>query len=166
MGAKPGNKNALGNEGGRPPIYTDPKELEQQCEAYFIWIQGESHKETKIIKDKETGAHEEVQIEVWDRFPENATITGLTLFLGFESRSTLYEYEKKFEFSYIIKRAMLMVENEYEKAVRSDKVPTGSIFVLKNMGWADKQELDHTSKGEKISFTPISFVKPKDDRNK
>ena len=28
----------------------------------------------------------------------------------------------------------------------------GSIFALKNFGWTDKQEIDHTSKGEKMGF--------------
>lgn len=162
MPAPAGNKNAVGNEGGRPPIYDNPKTLEETCEGYFKWIQGEFHMEKVQIKDKETGRIDEMDSKVWDRYPENPTITGLALFLGFDSRSTIYEYRDKVEFSYVIKRAMLRVENEYEKAVRADKVPTGSIFVLKNMGWSDKQEIDHTTKGDKIQSNSIDYSKLSD----
>ena len=83
------------------------------------------------------------------------TITGLCLHCGFESRQSFYEYEVKPEFTYIIKRARLMIENGYEKALMSDKV-TGPIFALKNMGWADKQEIDHTTNGK--DMTPVVTV--------
>jgi hypothetical protein len=33
--APKGNKNALGNEGGRPPLYSSPKELEERITEYF-----------------------------------------------------------------------------------------------------------------------------------
>jgi hypothetical protein len=35
MAAPKGNKNAIGNEGGRPSLYTDPAELSKNIEAYF-----------------------------------------------------------------------------------------------------------------------------------
>lgn len=133
--APKGNKFALGNEGGRPPIYDDPKKLYEKCEQYFDSLIG-----TK----------------------ERPTITGLTIFLGFDSRSTLYEYAKKDEFSHIIKRAMLVVEHEYEIATREDRSATGSIFVLKNMGWKDTQEIDHTTKGDKIQNNSLDLTKLSD----
>lgn len=85
-----------------------------------------------------------------------ATITGLAYHLGFESRQSFYDYEEKGDFSYVIKRARLFIESCYE-AKLSGNNPTGSIFVLKNMGWRDRQELDHTSAGEQIAgfiYTP------------
>ena len=48
-----------------------------------------------------------------------------------------------------------MVEHGYEKDLRSDK-PTGSIFALKNMGWVDKQEIDHTTKGQSLNGKDLS----------
>jgi hypothetical protein len=134
MPAPKGNKNAVGNNGGRPPLYSDPIELQKKVDEYFEGLKGEFH-----YKEDDEGE----KIKVWDVYPENATITGLILYIGFESRSTFYEYEKKVEFSNIIKRASLRVENEYEKALRNDKQATGSIFALKNMGWSDKSEIDH-----------------------
>ena len=42
------------------------------------------------------------------------SITGLALWLGFESRQSFYDYEKKDGFTYTIKRARALIENEYE----------------------------------------------------
>jgi len=148
-----GNKFAIGNEGGRPPMYKTTEELMSMCDSYFEYIQGEFHHETKL--NPKTG--KEVKTIVWDREPEPATITGLALYLGFESRQSFYDYEKKNEFTYYIKRSRLKVEYEYEKRLNS-KEATGAIFGLKQMGWADKQEVDHTTKGEKISITPIEWA--------
>lgn len=68
------------------------------------------------------------------------TITGLALALGFESRQSFYDYEKNPEFSYIVRKARLKVEQGYELRLFSGQ-PTGAIFALKNMGWKDKQEI-------------------------
>ena len=86
---------------------------------------------------------------------ENITITGLALYLGFDSRTSFYEYGKKEEFMYIIKRARLVDENRYENNLYSNAC-TGAIFALKNMDWHDKSEVDHTNKGEK--FEPIDYT--------
>ena len=72
------------------------------------------------------------------------TMCGLALALGFVDRQSLYDYAKKKEFSCTIKKGMLKLENEYEKKTHST-TPTGSIFVLKNMGWSDKHEVDQTN---------------------
>lgn len=95
---------------GRPPMWTDPKALEQSVEEYF--------------KDN-----------------NSPTWTGLALHLGFESRKSLWEYGKKPEFSNPIKRALLRIEESYERGLR-DKNAAGSIFALKNFDWKDKQEID------------------------
>lgn len=69
------------------------------------------------------------------------TITGLALHLGFESRQSFYDYEKKDGFAYTVKRARLRIENMYEQNLHGTTA-TGSIFALKNMGWTDRQEID------------------------
>jgi hypothetical protein len=71
---------------------------------------------------------------------EKATVTGLALYLGFCTRKSLDDYEcKGKEYIYVIKRARLAVEHSYELAGQ-----TIDISALKNMGWADKSEIDHT----------------------
>lgn len=112
---------------GRPKLFNDEIELSKLIQSYF---------------DENKG---------------NYTITGLALFLGFESRQSLYDYEKNEIFSYTIKRARLTIENFYESKLFT--ASTGAIFALKNFGWSDKQEIDHTTKGESINPTPIKFTK-------
>lgn len=97
--------------GGRPPKFTTPEELEAACNEFI------SNNAGKM------------------------TITGLAMWLGFDSRQSLYDYGKRSEFSYIINNARLAVENDYELSLRSISV-TGSIFALKNMGWKDKTETE------------------------
>lgn len=81
------------------------------------------------------------------------TWTGLAMHLGFESRQSLHEYGQKPQFTYSVKKALQRIENKYEKAISANN-PTGAIFALKNFGWRDKQEIDHTTKGDKIEATP------------
>ena len=100
-------------EMGRPSHYTDPGQLEAAIQEYFANDEGKK------------------------------TITGLAYHLGFESRQSLYDYEQKGDFSYIIKRARLKVEIGYEEAL-SGQMCTGAIFALKNMGWRDNQRTELT----------------------
>lgn len=118
--------------GGRPAHYSTPEELQERVNAYFVYIQGERQQQV---------GDGGVMTEVWVRYPEPATVTGLALFLGFESRQSIYDYAEKGQFSYIIKNAKMRVECEYEKKLHGTS-PTGSIFALKNMGWKDKTETD------------------------
>jgi N12 class adenine-specific DNA methylase len=71
------------------------------------------------------------------------TLTGLALHLGFDSRQSIYDYQKNGTFSYIINKALLRVENQYEENLSGNNV-AGSIFVLKNMGWKDKSEVEQS----------------------
>jgi len=117
MAAPKGNKFALGLvNSGRHPEYPDIESLINKTSEYFSYCLQEN---------------------------EKITITGLALFLGFESRQSFYDYEKKEEFTYIIKRARLAVENSYETHGQ-----TIDIFALKNMGWKDEQHFDHTTDGK------------------
>lgn len=116
---------------GRPPLYSTPEEMQEKIQEYF------------------------------DDCGEQPTITGLCLHLGFESRQSFYDYQEKPLFTYTIKRARLMIENEYEKAGLTAKSPVFHIFALKNLGWKDKQELDHTTQGESINVISLgSGTKP------
>jgi hypothetical protein len=109
MAAPIGNRYALGNTGGRPAHYETTEELRAAVIGFFDYC-------------LENGV--------------KATITGLALYLGFSSRASFDDYdERSDEFSYIIKRAKLAVENSYEQSGQ-----TIDIFALKNMGWKDRTE--------------------------
>lgn len=95
---------------------------------------------------------------------EPVTWTGLALFLGFSSRQSIDEYQKYDGFSDSVKRAKLLVEWAYEKRVLGNNA-AGPIFVLKNMGWSDKQELAHTSPDGSLAPSRIEIVAPSMDKD-
>ncbi|MBW1853086.1 MAG: hypothetical protein JRJ00_00125 [Deltaproteobacteria bacterium] len=76
-------------------------------------------------------------------------------------KATLYEHKR---LSYSIKRMMEKKEFQLEKkAMDGDVNSTFAIFSLKQMGWSDKQELQHTTideAGEPTGFI-LEFVKAK-----
>ena len=141
-----GNKNAVGNNGGRPAMYDCPVELEEKIEDYFNWCQGdkEEREGERVIKNKDgSKVTETYTYDFWLREPESPSITGLAIHLGFESRQSMYDYLKKPEFTYIIKKGLLKVENTYEKGLWTNS-PSGVIFALKNMNWTDRMAIDQT----------------------
>ena len=81
---------------GQPAKYKSAEELEDKIKEYFDSLE----KETDI------------------------TITGLVLYLGFCDRSSFYDYEKREEFSYTIKKARSRIENSYEKIALYEVGPT------------------------------------------
>lgn len=142
MAAPKHNLYALGNNGGRPRLYENPEDLESKVVDYF----------QNCIEDK-----------------HNPTISGLTLFLGFNSRDTLHSYKDRQEFSDILKRATMAIEMSYENELYSFKFG-GAIFALKNINkeyWKDKteQEVKQTITNVEASFgtTIQSAHKPSED---
>lgn len=128
-----GNKFAAGlTNSGKPPKFKNKEDLISKIKEYF----------DNCIK----------------KGSERPTITGLALFLGFASRQSIYDYAKNTEYSYSIKRAILVIENEYEIRLTDDKV-SGVIFALKNMDWTDKQEFD--IKKQVIRKLVVEFVEGK-----
>ena len=113
---------------GHPPIYSDAESLKCAIDNYF------ANPPTKTISTSQGST------EV-----PNITITGLCIALGFESRQSFYDYEKRGDFSYIIKRARLFIESDYESLLQTGQC-TGAIFALKNMGWKDTQVVQSENK--------------------
>lgn len=146
MAAPKGNKYAEGNNGGRPPIHTDPKQVETLIKDYFEWIEGEK----QIIVTGYDDNGEEIKEERWVRKPEPPTVSGLSLHIGFADKSSLYDYKEKDEFSHSIKRAISRIEKYHEIAIAYGDKCTGNIFALKNFGWKDSQHIDHTTKGNEL----------------
>lgn len=137
---------------GRPPLFTSDEDLKRKVEEYFFFIEGEFN----IIDAPNVLTGQMEKIKDYTRPPQSPSITGLALYLGFESRQSIYDYEKKGEFSYTMKRSRLQVEAAYEQALLS-KYSTGAIFALKNFGWSDKQEIDHSSTDG--TMTPKTTIK-------
>lgn len=113
---------------GRPPKYETPEEMQSAIDAYF------------------DGTDE-----------EKLTLTGLAIALGFESRQSIYDYERHEGFSYTIKRARLRIENSYELALRNQG-GGANIFALKNFGWKDAQDHTIVTENEDGERQPLRFV--------
>ena len=105
--------------GGRPPLYSDPDEMQVLIDAYF---------ERCETRDKPL------------------TMGGLAYALGMD-RDTLLKYEKKDQFVGLIKRARDRVRLDVEERLLGSKGQVaGPIFWLKNNGaWVDKQEIREES---------------------
>ncbi len=126
---------------GRPPKYKTAVELQKKIDEYFNAIGDKKN----ILGTGNRGYIHNPKI----------TISGLCYHLGFCSRQSFYDLQEKEEFTYTIKKARLRVFNHYEQMLQGNAV-AGPIFALKNLGWSDRQEIDHTSKGEKL--TPINIT--------
>ncbi len=113
---------------GRPRIIESPAEMERLVEEYV------------------TKCHEE---------EEPLTLTGLILSLGLSCRDSLDEYGRRPEFSDSVKKAKLVIENQYERKLDRDK-PAGAIFALKNMGWSDRREVEFKGSLAHIDFNRLS----------
>ena len=128
---KKAKNKPLPNPVGRPPIFNNVKELEDKVSQYFK--EGFRTKKIKVRLGRDEYEWQEVPL---------ITITGLVLFLGFCDRRSFYEYEKKAEFSYSMKRARTFIEQEYEELLREN--PQAAIFALRQFSWRDTQYLDQT----------------------
>ena len=126
------------NKVGRPLVFSSVEELEECINRYF-----NGDMRTKLLFNN--GISQNIPVP---------TISGLAIFLGFESRQSLYDYEKRDEFSYTIKRARLFIEREYEEQLQVGNT-TGAIFALKNMGWKDRTEVENTNLN--IEANPLSL---------
>lgn len=74
---------------------------------------------------------------------EKLTLTGLILALGLSSRQSLDEYLNYDGFPDSVKRAKLLIENAYEQQLVGSHA-AGPIFALKNFGWKDQQNIEHS----------------------
>ncbi len=110
---------------GAPARYKDPESMKKDIESYF------ANPPTKILR--KNGDVQEIPF---------ISITGLALHLGFCSRQSMYDYEERPEFSYVIKRARTLIESEYEFLLQNGNT-TGAIFALKQFQWTDKVENDN-----------------------
>lgn len=128
------------NKGGRPRIYTDPKELDKDIEEYFN--ERQSRVRPMITK---TGQVVEVPA------PAPQHITGLCVHLDM-TNETLNQYQKKPEFSESIIRAKKRCEEYAVDQLFEGQKGNKADFVLKNnFKWEDKMKTDLNLEGSIIA---------------
>ncbi len=123
---------------GRPPYFESAEQMQELIDKYFEDCDGKPfldedgnpvrNKYGKIIRD--------------DRRPY--TITGLALALGFNSRTSLLNYEGKEEFVNTIMRAKSRVERYAEERLYDKDGSNGAKFSLANnfKDWSEKQTIE------------------------
>ncbi len=116
--------------------FSSAKELSYLIEDYFSQTEGglAGQSETEI-----KGNDKARQAQKKSADPGPATIAGLALFLGFNSRQEFDDYENNGKYAAVLKRGRLRIEALYEKKLHQQSA-TGAIFALKNMGWNEKNE--------------------------
>ncbi len=100
---------------GRPPLFKNKEELELKLDEYKQYL-------------VESG--------------KPPTIAGLAYYTGID-RQTIYNYSEKDEFFGTIKEFRSFVMMNYEE-LAIDKGNGGIVFLLKNYGYTDKQEVEHS----------------------
>lgn len=118
-------------------LFNKVEQISTRIAAYFKYITGEFHTEQLPFKPSAKSPPEMREQKVWDREPEPPTLSGLALYLGFDSLQAFEAYESNGRFASILKRARLQIENEYEKQLHQQP-STGAIFALKSLGWMEK----------------------------
>ena len=91
--------------------------------------------------------------------PERPTISGLAIHLGFVDRQSMYDYKDRPAFSDTIKAAVSRIEAKHEENIYTTGA-AGSIFWLKNRGWTDQQQIQHSGG---INIQPVEWVKSESD---
>ena len=145
----------MGYTVGRPVKYKTPQEMEEKIVEYF-----KSCEPKLMTYEDDDGIEQPIIIKGEPYYKqEPPTKSGLALFLGFADRQSLYDYEKKKDFSCIIKRAKLALSEHHEKGLDKEKC-TGHIFWLKCNGakepvneWNDKAEENPIDEDKRITLT-------------
>jgi hypothetical protein len=133
--APKGNLFAVGNTGGRPPLYESAEEISNKIAEYIDW------------EDKASGNGKAGKGKY--------TMEGCALFLGFCSVQSLYDNEKRNdEFSYVIKRFRLWLQAYHVQGLRWAGSTQGSIFWLKNKS-------DYKDEVTQHQIQTITQVQPK-----
>ena len=121
------------NLGGRPLKYPTPELMQSAIDSYF--------ETTKIF-----------------------SISELALQLGFCDRHAFYEYEKKPRFKHTIKAARARLTAFYERGmIGSDFNTTGCIFMAKQFGYTDKQEIDQHIDANVKGKIQVEFIRSQPD---
>ena len=123
---------------GQPPKYKDRESFQKKIDEYFA-----------SITDKD------------GEYKKPPTVSGMAIYLGFVDRRSMYHYRDKDEFYSSVKRAIARVEAYSEEKAAGGSRCAGNIFILKNFGWTDRQEI--TNKGDMgITWNEERTYKKKD----
>lgn len=121
MPAPRGNLFAVGNTGGRPPLYTDPDVLFKKICDYIDY---EDECRGYDAKGVGRGIY---------------TFAGCALFLGFSQRCSFNDLEKREEFSYTMGRFRLFLEDwNAKKSYYMGTFPGAKLALMNFFGYTEE----------------------------
>jgi hypothetical protein len=124
---------------GQPPIIKSLAELESKIDEYFNDCKG------KPLLDKNGDPIINKYGKVILVGYEPLTITGLAIAIGFNSRTTLLNYQAIPEYMNTIIRAKSIVQRFAETSLYDRDTCNGAKFNLtNNFGWSDKTVIENT----------------------
>lgn len=128
----------MAHAGGRPKKYNSSEEMQKDIDKYFEDCKGE------IVKDKDGNPVLNKWGEVIRIDAKPPTVTGLALALGFNSRTSLLNYQDTDEFVNTVTRAKARCEAYAESRLFDKDGANGARFSLSNnfKDWHEKQQLE------------------------
>lgn len=138
---------------GKSAKYGKPEDMQKRIDEYFKPFdeaQPLTDKKGAVLLDKQGNPV----------FKESKpTSSGLAYFLGFSSRSSLWEYEQKPTFSRVIRRAKLRLATFWEPELLG-KNSNGAEFWLLNQndGWQNKKQMEDISGNNEPRAALVVFV--------
>lgn len=124
---------------GRKPIFPDAEALWDACAEYFDWV------EANPLQEAQAFAYQGVVTDHAVNKMRAMTLSGLCIFLDID-RTTWAEYEKRDGFSLVTTRVSEVIRTQkFEGASAGLLNPN---IIARDLGLADKQELEHGVTGE------------------
>lgn len=113
-------------------FYETPESLKDAVDEYF------KQRTPELLKDDQGNAVTDSRGRpVWKTKPP--TVSGLSLFLGFVSKQSFYDQEKRGEeFARVVEYARTKLTEHHEENLSTRDHCTGDIFWMKNFGWRDE----------------------------
>ena len=134
--------------------FSTAEELTGHIDTYFNHAEEGFHPEKKPLKTGKQESGKPLKKTDGEQIP--ATITGLALFIGFNSRQAFDDYEAKGKFADVLKRARLRIEAIYEKKLYQQSSP-GTIFALKSLG-RNEGIAGKSKKGSAVKVLKIKII--------
>lgn len=140
-----GHLFSVGNNGGRPPQYEDPEEMAKKLAEYL------DYEDSFKPKDAKTGAGKGIY-----------TIEGAALFLGFASRQSMHDYEKKdAKFAYVINRFKLFLTHwNVQKLYWGGTYMAAQFWLRNHGGYTDESTVNQNQVVTQVTPQVISSGTP------
>lgn len=143
---------------GRPLNFKTNKQLQDKINEYFNLCQGEPF----LDSEGNPVLNKYGEIVIVNAKPP--TVTGLALYLGFNGRQSLMNYQEREEFMDTILRAKSRIEEYAETRLYDKDGCNGAKFNLSNnFGWKEKQEVEQTGGTDNSLTINFKIPRPKDD---